>query len=199
MLTLNLNGITDLPPGKLADIVTYLEMRQPPVRENSNNPKDLTLLRVHCVALDWYRNLFRRIGQDWLWFSRLQLSDQELGAILSSAQIEIYALKSGSEDVGLVELDLRYPPDIELAFFGLVPDAVGKGAGRFLMDETIKLAFSRAPRRLWVHTCTLDHPQALAFYMRSGFVPYRRAIEVIDDPRLAGVLPQDAGPHAPII
>jgi ribosomal protein S18 acetylase RimI-like enzyme len=80
-----------------------------------------------------------------------------------------------------------------------VPEAIGSGLGRFLIGAAIERAFSRPIQRLWLHTCTLDHPGALAFYMRAGFVPYRRAIEVADDPRLYGALPLTAAPQIPII
>ena len=65
--------------------------------------------------------------------------------------------------------------------------------------NSVALAWSRPIRRLWVHTCTLDAPEALPFYLRSGFAPYARKVEVYDDPRLAGVLPPAAAPQVPII
>jgi hypothetical protein len=67
------------------------------------------------------------------------------------------------------------------------------------MDTALRRAWAARPRRLWVHTCTLDHPAALAFYQRSGFVAYRRQVEIDDDPRLDGTLPADAAPHVPLI
>ena len=67
------------------------------------------------------------------------------------------------------------------------------------MNAAIDRAWSQPIRRFWVHTCTLDHPGAIAFYMRSGFRPFRRQIEIADDPRLSGVLPESAAPHIPII
>ena len=70
---------------------------------------------------------------------------------------------------GLLELDRREPPDIELAYFGVTPELTGQGAGRWLMHQAMTLAWRHRPRRFWVHTCTLDHPGALPFYIRSGF------------------------------
>jgi hypothetical protein len=67
------------------------------------------------------------------------------------------------------------------------------------MSRAIERAWAHPIERLWVHTCTLDHPGALAFYVRSGFRPYRRQVEVADDPRLSGALPRNAAPHVPII
>ena len=81
-------------------------------------------------------------------------------------------------DIGLLELDFREAGTCELSFFGVVPDAVGGGAGRWLMNEALKRAWVRPISRLWVHTCSLDHPAALGFYQRSGFRPYQVMVEV---------------------
>jgi GNAT superfamily N-acetyltransferase len=84
-------------------------------------------------------------------------------------------------------------------YFGLTPALIGTGAGRYLMNHAITTAWTRPIKRFHVHTCTIDSPQALSFYMRSGFVAYARQIEVADDPRLIGMLERDAGPGVPII
>ena len=67
------------------------------------------------------------------------------------------------------------------------------------MNRAIARAWSRPVRRFWVHTCTFDHPDALSFYLRSGFRAFRREIEISDDPRLTGAMPRNATPHIPII
>lgn len=192
------DGYTDVPPRKLATIVTSLEMLAPaPSRPAPAGP--WTLRRVEAPGLDWYRDLYARIGRDWLWVSRLKLNDAELAAILHSPAVEVYALTVEGRDEGLLELDFRTPGACELAFFGVTPALVGRGAGRFLMNRAIEIAWAQPIRRFWVHTCTLDHPAALAFYRRSGFRPFRRQVEVLDDPRLTGLAPRDAAPHIPLI
>lgn len=198
-LALKLDGYTALPAGKIASIVTMLEMTAPPAPLPERGTEGLTLEPVPAPGTDWYRALFRRIGENWLWFSRLRLSEAELASILTDPDVAVYALRSDGEDVGLVELDFRVPGEVELAFFGLVPEFVGSGAGRFMMNRALALAWERRPARVHVHTCTLDHQAAVRFYMKAGFRPYARAIEVVDDPRLAGLLAGDAAPHAPLI
>jgi GNAT superfamily N-acetyltransferase len=198
-LQLDQNGYHDLPPGKVAAVVTYLEMTERPEMRPVPPGPGLSLRRVENPDLAWYRDLYRRIGMDWLWFSRLVMPDEEVQAIISDPLVEVYALQRDGRDEGLLELDRREPPDIELAFFGLTPGMVGTGAGRWLMSQAIELAWRHAPRRFWVHTCTLDHPAALPFYVRSGFRAYRRAVEVADDPRLLGLLPESAAPWLPLI
>jgi GNAT superfamily N-acetyltransferase len=76
---------------------------------------------------------------------------------------------------------------------------IGTGAARFLMNRALEFAWRSGVQRVWVHTCTFDHPSAVAFYQRSGFRPFRRQIEVADDPRLDGTAPRDAARHVPVI
>ncbi len=185
------NGFTDLPAGKLSTVVTYLDMTAPPP---ARAPKrdDLVLARMDAPSVDGYRALYKRIGLDWLWIDRLLMPDDALQALLDAETTEVYAARRDGVDIGLLELDFADPENVELAYFGLVPEAIGDGVGRWLMDHAIRLGFRDATRRLWVHTCTLDHPAALGFYVRSGFKPYKRAVDVFDDPRLTGVVPADA-------
>jgi GNAT superfamily N-acetyltransferase len=196
---LDQNGYHDLPAGKVAAVVTYLEMTERPVARPAPADPALSLRRVENPDLAWYRDLYRRIGSDWLWFSRLVMPDAELRAIISHPLVEVHALSRDGRDEGLLELDRREPPEIELAFFGLTAGMVGTGAGRWLMAQAMELAWRHAPRRFWVHTCTLDHPAALPFYVRSGFTAYKRAVEVADDPRILGALPASAAAWLPLI
>jgi GNAT superfamily N-acetyltransferase len=192
------DGYSDIPAGKIAAVVTYLEMTARPA-PRPDPAGAWTLRRVEMPPLDWFRDLYRRVGEEWLWFSRLQMSDADLVAIIHSPQVEVYALEHEGRDEGLLELDFREAGQCELAFFGVTAKLIGSGAGRWLMNRALELAWSRPIARVWVHTCTFDHPAALAFYQRSGFRPFRRQIEVADDPRLDGTAPRDVARHVPII
>ena len=192
------DGYSDVPPGKIAAVVTHLEMTERPALRP--DPEGAwTLRRVASPDLDWFRDLYRRVGEEWLWFSRLQMADAELAAIIRSQMVEVHALVHEGRDEGLLELDFREAGQCELAFFGVTADLIGGGAGRWLMNRALELAWSRQVSRVWVHTCTLDHPSALAFYQRSGFRPFRRQIEIADDPRLDGTAQRGAARHVPII
>jgi GNAT superfamily N-acetyltransferase len=79
---------------------------------------------------------------------------------------------------GLAELDRRDPPDIELAYFGVLPEFISQGLGRFLLDWAIRHAWRQRPARFWVHTCDLDHPRALPLYQKAGFRIYDRQMTV---------------------
>jgi GNAT superfamily N-acetyltransferase len=192
------DGYSDIPVGKIAAVVTHLQMTAPPARRD-DPPGSWSLRKVDAPALAWYRDLFRRVGENWLWFSRARMSDAELATIIHAAGIEVYALVVDGRDEGLLELDFREPGQCELVYFGVTSSLIGTGAARFLMNRALERAWSGGVQRVWVHTCTLDHPSALAFYQRSGFTPFRRQVEIADDPRLDGTVPRDAAKHVPVI
>lgn len=193
-------GLTPLPPGKIACIVTSLEMRAPPVPiPDAPVRQDVVLRRVERPDAAWYRDLFQRVGAPWLWTSRLKLDGAALSRVLDDPQVEVFALSHRGRDDGLLELDFRVASECELAFVGVVPALIGTGAGRMMLRFAIARAWQRPIARLWVHTCTLDSPAALALYQRAGFRAYAQAVEIDDDPRLSGLLPPDVAGHVPII
>jgi len=192
------DGYSDIPAGKIAAAVTHLEMTAcPALRPDPAGA--WTLRRVEMPPLDWFRDLYRRVGEEWLWISKIRMPDAELAAIIQSPLMEIYALAHEGRDEGLLELDFREPGQCEFVSFGLTEKLVGIGAGRWLMNRALELAWSRPVDRVWLHTCTFDHPAALAFYQRSGFRPFRRQVEVVTDPRLDGTVPRDVARHVPVI
>ncbi len=193
------DGYYELPPGKLANIATYLEMKAVPQRELKPLASDLALNPVGAMPVADYRSHFREVGQNLLWFSRLFMTDEKLRSTLDNPANASFVFQRGTEMLGLLELNFEDTANCELAFFGLVPSAVGHGLGRMLMDEAIRRAFAKPIGRLWLHTCTLDHPAALSFYLRSGFTPYARMVEIHDDPRLQGKLPLTAAPQVPLL
>lgn len=192
-------GYHPLPPGCLANVVTCLEMTVRPENRPAPPVAGLSLARLDAGHADRFRALFRAVGQDIMWFSRLILAEEALAAIIGDPQVECFALVKDGADLGLLELDFRQQGQCELSFFGLVPSAVGTGLGRMLMNEALVRAWARPISRFWVHTCSFDHPGALAFYQRSGFRPYQVMVEVHQDPRLTGHLPPEASPQVPLI
>lgn len=192
------NGYHEVPPGKLANVVTYLEMRAPvPFPDSATSP--FSIRQEEEPRVDWYRRLFRVVGEPWLWFSRLRMSDAELDRILSDPAVDVFALSYEGLDRGLLEFDRRAFPDTEVAFFGVTAELIGKGAGRALLARGLQVEWQHRPERIWLHTCTADHPGALSFYRKFGFTPYKRAIEIADDPRLTGDIPETSASHVPII
>lgn len=199
-IELALDDLTDLPPGRIAAVVTHLEMTAPPqAAMPPAAPEGIALARLTGADVARYRALFAAVGEPWLWFGRRRLSDAALAEILADAAVEAYAVTRDGADIGLLELDARAGTEVELAYFGVIPSAVGTGLGRFMMATALRRAWARNPARVFVHTCTLDHPGALGFYRRAGFVPYKISIEVAEDPRLTGLLPRDAAPQVPLL
>lgn len=193
-------GYHDVAPGMLAAVVTHLEMRSAPTpRPDPPGSERFSLRPMKERSLAAYRDLFRAVGADWLWTSRVVMADEMLQAILDDPQVEIFELQAGSNGRGILELDFRTAGACELAFLGVTRDLVGSGAGRFLMNRAIARAFEKPIERFWLHSCTLDHPGAVAFYQRSGFRAYARQVEILPDPRLSGHLPRQAAPHIPLI
>ncbi len=188
-----------LSNGELAAVVTYLEMRAPPPEDAPSSP--LSLKRIETPQPGAYRTLFRLIGAPWLWFSRQVMDDAELAAIIQHPKVELYSvINEGGRDVGMLELDFREPGECELSFIGLIPELSGKGHGRWLLAEAVRRAWAgEGVRRVHVHTCSLDHPAALAAYRRAGFTPFKRAIERFPDPRLHGILPKASAPQIPLL
>ncbi|HEX8840767.1 MAG TPA: GNAT family N-acetyltransferase [Sphingomicrobium sp.] len=184
--------------GELAAVVTYLQMFEPPADPRPSSP--LSLKRIENPDVQHYRRLFRLVGEPWLWFSRLIMDDAALEAIIRHPQVELFAVvdESGA-DVGMLELDFREPGECELAFVGLVCELSGKGHGRWLLADAVRRAWRDGVKRVHVHTCSLDHPAALAAYRRAGFTPYRRAIERFPDPRLLGIFPLTSAPQIPVV
>lgn len=185
--------------GEVAAVVTSLEMLERP-RPRPLPDSPLRLVRWVDPAPAKYRALFERVGAPWLWFSRLIMDDARLITIIHDPGVEIYAVSDPRGiEIGLLELDFRVGATCELSFVGLVPELTGQGHGRWLMAHALMRAWRPGVTRVWVHTCTLDHPKALGFYRASGFVPFTRAVETFPDPRLSGHLPRDVAPHIPLL
>ncbi|TVV75042.1 GNAT family N-acetyltransferase [Sphingomonas solaris] len=190
--------LTPVPPGQLATIVTSLEMTTAP-RPRPLPPAPFRLVRWPAPQPDRYRALFRRIGTRWLWFSRLAMDDAAVLAIVGDPAVEVFAMvdRQGIE-IGMLELDFREAGTCTLAYVGLIPELAGKGHGGWLMAQALGLGWRKGITRLQVNTCTLDHPAALPFYLKSGFRAVARTVETFVDPRLAGLLPREAAPQIPL-
>ncbi len=192
-------GLTAVPDNYVAAIVTSLEMTSRPLPKPVP-ASPLKLVRWQQPSAAKYRTLFARVGTPWLWFSRAILDDAALLAIIHDPLVEIHAVVDPAGiEVGILELDFRIGWQAEISYFGLIIELAGKGLGRWLMAETLARAWRKDINRVWVHTCTLDHPSALNFYQRQGFTPYQRQIETFADPRLTGALPAEAAPHVPLL
>lgn len=154
--------------------ITYLEMKFRPVSAVSDqNRDDFTVLKANSVTTSFYRYLYDAVGRSWRWTDRKILADNQLREILSDKNVWIYVLYFSGSPIGFFELDARQDETIDIAYFGLMPDFIGQGLGRWLLNQAIQKAWERKPDRLTVNTCTLDHPSALPLYKSFGFKTYK--------------------------
>lgn len=168
-----------LPVGHQMDddpvIVTYLEMTErPSLPQIVPKAKKYALMGAHDVTTGFYRYLYDAVGRPWYWTDRKKLSDQELTAIIQDEAVEIFVLYVGGAPAGFYELDARDGANVDLAYFGIMPDYIGLGLGPYLLVQAIDMMWKKEPDRITVNTCTLDHPKALPMYQRMGFRPYDR-------------------------
>lgn len=141
---------------------------------------DLSVLEAEEPSAPFYRFLYGAVGRDHRWVDRLAWSDAELEAHLGRPAVTLLGLYFRGTPVGYVELD-RGPHAAEagtqVAYFGLVPAVHGQGFGTHLLSVGVTRAFADGAARVWVHTCTLDGPWALATYRGRGFAPYKTVTE----------------------
>jgi GNAT superfamily N-acetyltransferase len=173
-----------LPPGKLEMVITYLEMRRaPPPRPLPRRAESLSILRARRPTVSYYRYLYDTVGGPWMWFERRRMDDATLAATVRDPRVGVHVMYVDGVPAGYAELDARTEGEIELAYFGLVPEFIGRGLGHYLLEWAVAKAWDGEPSRVWVHTCNFDHPAALAAYQRAGFLVYDQERRIIDDPR----------------
>lgn len=153
--------------------VYYLEMLAPPADVSPAPPAGLSIVHARRPTLSFYRFLYDGVGRDYHWYSRGRLADDALTALVQHPLNEVHVLHADGTPAGFAELDRRQADDIELVQFGLLPEFIGQGLGRYFLRWTIDRVWTYRPRRFWLHTCTLDHPAALPNYRKAGFEVYR--------------------------
>lgn len=152
----------------------YLQMLSPPLAESLHVPRHFSIVRAQNPTLSWYRFLYTQVGKDFSWYNRLIMFDDELEKIITDNRVEVWVLYLNGVPAGFTELDRRVENEIEVSYFGILPEFRGAGIGRFFLDWIIEKAWSYAPSRLWLHTCELDHVAALSLYVKSGFKQYEQ-------------------------
>jgi GNAT superfamily N-acetyltransferase len=169
------DGVIDAVPPELpgprvvAEVTThYLEMRAAPALEVGPPPPGCAVVRA-APDYRFYRYLYDGVGGPWHWYARRVMPRAELTAILADPGVEVFVLWQDGVPAGYTELDRRVAGEVELAYFGLFPEAVGRGLGPWLLRWSIAQAWSPGVHRVWVHTCSLDHPSALSVYLKAGF------------------------------
>ena len=148
---------------------SYLEMRQRPDSILRPVPEGAVIVKMKRPTLSFYRYLYGQVGAAHMWTDLLTIDDDALLAQIHSEKTAIYLLSVDGVPAGYGQLDLNAWPSVELAYFGLIPDFIGRGYGRYFLEWMIQEGWDLGLERLWLHTCTLDHPKALPNYKKQGF------------------------------
>lgn len=176
-----MNALADAKvPDDIAVTVTFLEMERQP----GNYPplplgRQIALLRTRDIPLHFYRYLMDRVGRKWHWVNALRLDDEELAEGLAQPGRDIRVLYLDGAPAGFFDLKQHLPESVELAYFGMMEQAIGQGIGRWFLGAAIEAAWSHGPQIVTVQTCTLDHPAALPLYQKLGFSPVGQRREVV--------------------
>lgn len=157
--------------------VFYLEMLAWPTGNALPLPAGAVVLHAKRPTVAYYRFLYNAVGKDYHWLTRGRMADAELDAVLANPLNEVHVLHIDGSPAGFAELDRRVPGEIEIVQFGLIPGFIGKGLGKGFLRWTVEKARGYAPNRLWLHTCTLDHPAALPNYLKGGFAVYEERMK----------------------
>jgi GNAT superfamily N-acetyltransferase len=154
--------------------IRYLEMTsRDQVRPPSRPASDLKFVRAEVPLPEFNRFFYVTVGRDWFWIDRLSWSRQRWTQWLDRPELQTFAAYVRGTPAGYFELEQQPEGNVEVAYLGLVPQFIGHRVGGHLVAEAATRAWDTGARRVWLHTCSLDHPQALANYLARGFKQFK--------------------------
>jgi len=157
-------------------VITYLEMTHRPAWDYPNQPlmlKAASLIHADAPPPWYFLALYDAVGNTYEWTDTHDWSEDDLKSWLSAPSLQLYTLMGEGWPKGFFVLDTKDPASVDLAYFGLVPEAIGQGFGTWFLRTAILMAWDLPDiTRLTVNTNTLDHPRALAQYQKAGFTAY---------------------------
>jgi GNAT superfamily N-acetyltransferase len=156
---------------------TYLEMLSPDDLRPAVQPRpELRIERLEECTVSFFRFLYQEVGRAYHWTDRLDWSDHTISAYLTTPGVSIWLMSWQEEPAGYFELREHEDGSVEIAYFGLLPDFIGRGWGKYLLTRAVESAWGLGAARVWLHTCTLDHPAALPNYLKRGFRAVRQEV-----------------------
>jgi RimJ/RimL family protein N-acetyltransferase len=163
--------------------ITYLEMRSPAALKPKRCPDPRFWIKQATVAQwEFNRFLYLFVGGPWTWTDKLNWTDCQWKEYVESGRLWTYVGYYDGSLAGYYELQRDEIGDIEIIYFGLTPHFIGRGLGGVLLTSALEEAWGRDPKRVWVHTCTLDHPAAVATYQACGMQIYKSETHPPADP-----------------
>jgi GNAT superfamily N-acetyltransferase len=153
---------------------TYLELTERATARAVQPPgPGVRLDRLGECPVSFFRYLYAEVGRRYHWRDRLPWTDDEVRARVADPAVSLFLLSASGAPAGYFELEKHADGAVEIAYFGLLPEFIGRGLGRYMLTEAIAAAWSLGATRVWLHTCTLDDPAALPNYVARGFRPFR--------------------------
>jgi ribosomal protein S18 acetylase RimI-like enzyme len=153
---------------------TYLEMRSSEELQSalSDDPRVRVEQQRDCsVAL--FRFLYVEVGREYHWVDRLPWTDEEIASYLLQPEISLWLMTYEGAPAGYFELRKCEDKSVEVAYFGLLPQFLGRGLGKHLLTCAVRQSWSDGAKRVWLHTCTLDDPAAMPNYLKRGFRAFK--------------------------
>jgi GNAT superfamily N-acetyltransferase len=136
--------------------------------------------RVEGCPPSFFRYVYAEVGRPYHWVDRLGWSDEEHAARLADPNVSLHLLSVAGAPAGYFELERHPDGAVEVAYFGLLPEFLGRGLGKYLLTKAAQEAFALGASRVWLHTCTLDDPAALPNYLARGFRKVREETYVAE-------------------
>jgi GNAT superfamily N-acetyltransferase len=154
---------------------TYLQMAGPDELSPARPPDGHARVeRAEECPPSFYRYLYREVGRYYHWVDRLGWSDEQIGEHLASESISLWVMYYKGAPAGYFELLKDEDGSVEIAYFGLLPEFIGRGLGKHLLSVAVREAWALGATRVWLHTCSLDDPAAMSNYLKRGFKPFKQ-------------------------
>jgi GNAT superfamily N-acetyltransferase len=166
-------------------VTTYhLELTDPKEfrpSEKRRSELEVRQAEIPCPLLN--RFFYTAVGGDWSWIDKLKWTDDQWRNYADRRELETWYATVRGTPAGYFELEAQPECNVEIAYFGLLPQFVGQGLGGQLLTAAVVRAWQMTAKRIWVHTCTLDHPSAMANYQARGFRVFKEVVSEVDLPQ----------------
>jgi GNAT superfamily N-acetyltransferase len=154
---------------------TYLQLERPEQLNASrvDDPR-VRIDRLTECPPSFYRYLYTEVGRFYHWIDKLGWTNDQITSQLARTEVEFWVMYSGGAPAGYFELERHDDGSVEIAYFGLLPEFIGRGLGKCLLSFAVERAWAFGANRVWLHTCTLDDPAAMPNYLKRGFKPFKQ-------------------------